>query len=89
MVLPRFGSLIAQRRRRRNPGQYGEYLAGRFLRRHGYRIIARNLRTRFGEVDLVALTPDRGTLVIVEVKTALEPDLLPELQGRLPIVHPL
>ena len=80
MVLPRFHSLLTRRRRRRDTGNYGEYLAARFLRRHGYRVLGQNLRTRFGEVDLVALSPDRGTLVIVEVKTAREPDILPELR---------
>ena len=36
------------------------------LRREGWRIIARNARTRFGELDLVGL--DGEALVFVEVK---------------------
>ena len=51
------------------PGPAGEHAAARFLRRQGYRILARNCRNRFGEVDLLALAPDRRTLVLVEVKT--------------------
>ena len=47
-------------------GQAGELLAERFLQAKGYRIVARNLRTSLGELDLVA--EDRGVLVFVEVK---------------------
>ncbi|MFI4856098.1 MAG: YraN family protein [Phycisphaerales bacterium JB065] len=50
-------------------GAGGERLASRHLRRHGYRVIARNLRTPVGEVDLLCLAPDRRTVVVVEVKT--------------------
>lgn len=53
----------------RDLGRAGERAAARFLRRAGYRILARNLRLRFGEADLVCLAPDRRTIVIVEVKT--------------------
>jgi len=49
-------------------GYKGEQAAARFLRRAGHRIIARNVRLASGEVDLVALAPDRRTIVIVEVK---------------------
>jgi putative endonuclease len=49
-------------------GTRGERQAARYLRRLGYRILARNLRTRLGEVDLLAGTPDGVTIVVVEVK---------------------
>lgn len=49
-------------------GPRGEKRAARHLRTAGYRIIARNLRTRHGELDLVARSPDRRLLVVVEVK---------------------
>ncbi len=52
-------------------GPSGERLAARFLRRSGYKLLARNQRTGVGEADLVCLGPDRRTLVIVEVKTRL------------------
>lgn len=59
----------------RNLGRAGERCAARHLRRRRYRILARNLRTRVGELDLIALAPDRVTLVFVEVKTkALRPE---------------
>lgn len=50
-------------------GRAGERCAARHLRRRRYRILARNLRTRLGELDLIALAPDRTTLVFIEVKT--------------------
>lgn len=50
-------------------GQTSEAQAERFLREKGYRILERNLRTRLGELDLVA--EDRGVLVFVEVKARM------------------
>ena len=50
-------------------GRRGEREAERALRREGYRILARRLRTTGGEIDLLAL--DRETLVLVEVKASL------------------
>lgn len=43
-----------------------EDLAARFLTGHGYEILARNFRTRLGEIDIVAR--HRGVIVFVEVK---------------------
>jgi len=54
-------------------GQRGEALAARHLKQHGHRVLGCNLRTRFGEVDLLTLAPDGRTLVIVEVKTSAAP----------------
>jgi len=48
-------------------GDRAEAAAARYLRRHGYRLLERNLRRRYGEVDLLAL--HRGCLVIVEVRS--------------------
>lgn len=45
----------------------GEDLAAAHLERLGYEVIARNARTRFGELDLIAC--GRGAIVFVEVKT--------------------
>ena len=53
-------------RRRQAFGHVGETEAERRLRRQGYRILARNYRTRLGELDLVAESGD--VLVFVEVK---------------------
>jgi putative endonuclease len=51
---------------RRLFGQEGEVAAERYLRRKGYRIVAKNLRSSLGELDLVA--EDGRVLVFVEVK---------------------
>jgi putative endonuclease len=48
-------------------GTNGEQLAAEHLERLGYEVLARNYRTRFGELDLVAF--DGATLVFCEVKT--------------------
>lgn len=48
-------------------GRRGEHLAAEHLQRRGYRIVARNVHSRFGELDLIAADPD--TLVFCEVKT--------------------
>jgi putative endonuclease len=47
-------------------GQAGESAAEEYLRRKGYRILARNLRSALGELDIVA--EDGQVLVFVEVK---------------------
>ena len=53
--------------RRRATGELGEEIAARHLERLGYLIVARNERTRRGELDLVAANGE--TLVFCEVKT--------------------
>ena len=52
---------------RRTTGSRGEEEAARFLTRSGYAILDKNIRTRAGEIDLVA--KEGKTLVFVEVKT--------------------
>jgi len=53
----------------RTLGRAGERRAARWLRRRGYRVLARNLHVGVGEADLVCRAPDKKTIVIVEVKT--------------------
>jgi putative endonuclease len=48
------------------PGRDAESRAADFLHAQGLRIVERNWRCRFGEIDLVAR--DGGTLVFVEVR---------------------
>jgi putative endonuclease len=52
---------------RRWLGDEGERLAKQHLRRLGYKIVARQYRNQWGEIDLIAL--DGSCLVFVEVKT--------------------
>jgi putative endonuclease len=48
-------------------GRQGEDAAAQYLQRKGMKILARNLRTPVGEIDLIVR--DRGILAFVEVKT--------------------
>ena len=48
-------------------GAWGEDAACAYLERRGYRTAARNFRTRFGEVDIIAAYGQY--IVFVEVKT--------------------
>ena len=48
-------------------GIYGELIAARYLRRHGYTILEPNFHSMFGEIDLIAQYKD--VVVFVEVKT--------------------
>jgi len=47
-------------------GAFGEDIAAVHLQQHGFRIIARNFRTRLGEIDLIA--ENERYLLFVEVK---------------------
>lgn len=48
-------------------GKWGEDTAAEHLTQHGYEIIARNVRTPYGEIDIIAKQAD--ILIFVEVKT--------------------
>lgn len=48
-------------------GAAGEVIAARFLREKGYQLLGVNVRTRFGEIDMIAQKD--SYLVFVEVKT--------------------
>ncbi len=53
-------------------GRLGERRAAGYLRRRGYRILSRNFRTRYGEVDIVAHEGDALCFVEVKTRTSLE-----------------
>jgi putative endonuclease len=53
-------------------GQRGEDSAARFLKRKGYRILARHVDLPVGELDIIAV--DGRTVVFVEVKTRTSDD---------------
>lgn len=50
-------------------GRKGEDIATEFLLSNNYKIIARNHRNRFGEIDIIAMPNDESVLVFLEVKT--------------------
>ncbi len=63
-------------RDRRSLGQRGEDLAVQHLKQVGYTILDRNVRTRYGEIDVVAR--DGGCIVFVEVRTVSTGLMTPE-----------
>lgn len=48
-------------------GNYGEKCAAKYLEKNGYKIVERNYRTSFSEIDIIAVSGD--VLCFVEVKT--------------------
>jgi putative endonuclease len=56
-----------------NPiGVKGEQVAATFLEKKGYKIIDRNFRKKYGEIDIIAVY--KNTLVFIEVKTRTSTD---------------
>ncbi|MEE1319186.1 MAG: YraN family protein [Ruminococcus sp.] len=51
-------------------GDKGEEYTAKYLKKHGYRIVTRNYRKRYGEIDIVA--ENKEYVVFVEVKTRHE-----------------
>ncbi len=69
-------------------GAQGERLAAKFLRKLGYRIIRRNCRTRFGEVDIIARDGDEVVFVEVRSRSSgtwemIEKSVTPRKQQRI------
>lgn len=50
-------------------GKFGEDEAVKYLAARGYRIIERNFKARYNEIDIIAV--EKKTLVLVEVKTRI------------------
>lgn len=61
---------------RRLLGRTGEQAAARFLKKNGCKILEKNFRNTFGEVDIIA--SDRDVIVFVEVKTRQEGGISPK-----------
>ncbi|HEX6714166.1 MAG TPA: YraN family protein [Thermoleophilaceae bacterium] len=59
---------------RRARGAAGENAAAEMLAALGYRLIERNFRTKYGELDIVAV--DRATLVFCEVRARVGRDAI-------------
>ncbi|MFA5524456.1 MAG: YraN family protein [Tissierellales bacterium] len=51
----------------RTIGNIGERIALNFLLKNGYKILERNFRVKFGEIDIIALIDH--TIVFIEVKS--------------------
>ncbi len=54
----------------RSVGARGERAAAKWLAERGYQIIGRNVNLAGVEADLLAFTPDKSTVAIIEVKTS-------------------
>ncbi len=65
----------------KNKGQRSEELAACFLKKKGYKIVDRNFRKRYGEVDIIA--EKNNTLVFVEVRS-LTGDFMDPLESITP-----
>jgi putative endonuclease len=63
---------LSKRGRLPSLGKQGEDAAAKFLRRQGFRILARSVDSPLGELDIVAV--DGRTVVFVEVKTRRSSD---------------
>jgi len=63
------GRKIQVRGLKRKTGILGEDLAEKYLQEKGYVIVRKNFRTRLGEIDIIAISPDKKFLCFVEVKT--------------------
>ncbi len=67
-----FRGWLAKRVRKQSLGERGEDAAAKFLKRQGFKILARSVDSRLGELDIVAV--DGRTVVFVEVKTRRSDD---------------
>jgi putative endonuclease len=62
-------------RRRQTIGTWGEGIASGYLAERGYNVIARNVRTPYGEIDIIA--EKDGFTIFVEVKARTSSSLGP------------
>ncbi len=65
-------------------GERGERAAAKLLRRTGHRVLARNLRRRLGEIDILAAERGSRAVLVVEVKTTVSDDPPPEVHVDAP-----
>lgn len=56
-------------------GKQGENAAASYLKKHGYKIVEKNYRCKFGEIDIIAL--DGDILSFIEVKTRSSREHIP------------
>ncbi len=64
VIVPRENTMTTEKQ---NIGQLGEDIAIKYLEKHGYKILDRNYRKPWGEIDIIAQQGQE--LVFIEVKT--------------------
>jgi putative endonuclease len=67
MILREFQNFLKDWKGMSSLGKKGEDLASEYLRKKGYKVKARNYKTRLGEIDIIA--EKDNVIVFVEVKT--------------------
>ena len=63
-------------------GRFGESAAAKYLKKHGYRILARNYKASHNEIDIIA--EDKENLVFIEVKTRTENSYQTPIEAVMP-----
>lgn len=61
--------------KRKELGKNGERIAQEYLKKRGYKILERNYRTKYGEIDIIA--QQDSSIVFVEVRTKQSPNFGP------------
>jgi putative endonuclease len=59
-----------------------ELEVSRFFEKSGYKLLAHRLKTPFGEIDLVMISPEK-TLKLLEVKSARNEEFISNRVGRI------
>jgi len=70
-------------------GEWGENKATKYLTEKDYKIITRNFRCKFGEIDIIALDEKEGAICFIEVKTrkCLSFGMPKEAINRIKMLH--
>ncbi|MBN2529516.1 MAG: YraN family protein [Deltaproteobacteria bacterium] len=50
-------------------GNRGEQFVSDWLIKKGYKVLERNIRDKIGEIDIIALHPNKQTISFIEVRT--------------------
>jgi putative endonuclease len=59
-----------EKMKKQTVGSVGEEIAAKYLTGKGYKVLFRNYRQKFGEIDIIARSPD-CEIIFIEVKTLL------------------
>lgn len=57
---------------KKSKGDFGEDTACKYIKKNGYKILGKNFRTKFGEIDLIGI--DNDTICFIEVKARSSSD---------------